>query len=337
MIPLYCSFIRRKDMDTVLSCLVTDSVGPGDYTEKFVKNAREVFGFDTAIAVRSPYLALFLALERLGLAKDSAIGLSPLAPAYQAGLVSSMGYKPVFIDHDADTALPEIETVRAQGCAAYILFEPFGILPEKALLDELGIPVIEDASQSLDAQREGIRAGTLGNFALCGLEQGSPVTSGGGALLFTAHKRDASVLKNCAESLGGELLLTDYNAALGLAQLRNLEKSIERRRELEASYRMELARTRHHGFDQPGEGRTGLWSFAVILESGMKDAIIHAKRNGIEAAPAFEGSVVMGQGFPESTCPGARSLAMRCLLFPLHEKISSKDAGTIAKVLATLP
>lgn len=337
MIPLYCSFIRRKDMDTVLSCLVTDSVGPGEYTEKFVKNAREAFGFETAIAVRSPYLALSLALERLGLPKDSAIGLSPLAPAYQAGLVSGMGYKPVYIDHDAETGLLKIETVKAQGCSALILFEPFGILPDKALLDEIGIPVIEDSSQALDAQRDGFRAGALGNFAIYGLEQGSPVTSGGGALLYTANKRDSSVLKNCAENLSGEMQLTDYNAALGLAQLRNLGKSIERRRELEAKYRMELARTRHRGFDQPGDGRAGLWSFAVILESGMKDAVIHAKRNGIEAAPAFEGSIVMGQGFPESICPGARSLAMRCLLFPLHEKISSKDAGTIAKVLATLP
>ncbi|MDX9827875.1 MAG: DegT/DnrJ/EryC1/StrS family aminotransferase [Spirochaetia bacterium] len=324
-------------MDTVLSCLVTDSIGPGEYTEKFVKNARETFGFDTAIAVRSPYLALFLALERLGLPKAAAVGLSPLAPAYQAELVSSMGFRPVFIDHDADTALPKIETLKAQACEAFILFEPFGILPDKALIDELGIPVIEDASQSLDAQRDGFKAGDFGNFAMYGLEQGTPVTTGGGALLYTANKRDSSVLKNCAESLSGALMLTDYNAALGIAQLRSLDRSKERRRELEAKFRMELARTRHHGFEQLGEGRAGLWSFAVILESGMKDAIIHAKRNGIEAAPAFEGSSLMGQGFPDTACPGARSLAMRCILFPLHEKISSKDAGTIAKVLATLP
>jgi dTDP-4-amino-4,6-dideoxygalactose transaminase len=324
-------------MDTVLSCLVTDSVGPGEYTEKFVKNAKEIFGYDVAIAVRSPYLALYLALERLGLPREAAVGVSPLAPAYQAGLVSSMGFKPVFIDHEADTALPKIDTIKAQGCAAFILFEPFGILPDKTQLVELGIPVIEDASQSLNAQRDGSKAGTLGNFAVYGLEQGSPVTSGGGALLFTANKRDSSILKNCAEDLRGELNLTDYNAALGLAQLRNLERSIERRRELESKFKMELARTRHHGFNQIGEGAIGLWSFAVILESGMRDAILHAKKNGIEAAPAFEGSSVMGQGFSESLCPGARSLAMRCLLFPLHEKISSKDAGTIAKVLATLP
>ncbi|HWP69198.1 MAG TPA: DegT/DnrJ/EryC1/StrS aminotransferase family protein, partial [Rectinemataceae bacterium] len=69
----------------------------------------------------------------------------------------------------------------------------------------------------------------------------------------------------------------------------------------------------------------------------MKDVIIHAKKNGVEAAPAFEQSIISREGFPENECLGARSLAMRCILFPLHEKIGSKDAHTIAKVLATLP
>ncbi len=324
-------------MDTVLSCLVTDSVGPGEYTEKFVKNAKEAFGYDTAIALRSPYLAIFLALERLVLPKGASVGLSPLAPAYQAQLITTMGYKPLFIDHDPETALPRLETLAGQNCAALILFEPFGILPEKAQVEALGIPVIEDSSQALLAERDGNKAGSLGNFAIYALEQGSPVTSGGGALLFTSNKREASVLKNCQESLSGELVLTDFNAALGMAQLKDLSRSAERRRDLEARYRTELARTRHRGFTQQGEGLAGLWSFAVVLESSMNDAIIHAKRNGIEAAPAFEGSSALQEGFSESSCPGARSLAMRCLLFPLHEKISTKDAGTIGKVLATLP
>ncbi|MFA5853429.1 MAG: DegT/DnrJ/EryC1/StrS family aminotransferase, partial [Spirochaetales bacterium] len=128
-----------------------------------------------------------------------------------------------------------------------------------------------------------------------------------------------------------------YNAALGLAQLRDLPNSLAKRRELEEKFQMELARTRHRTFKQEQEGRGGCFAFPVVLESGMKDVVIHAKRNGIEAAPAFEQSIIAGEGFPENECPGARSLAMRCVLFPLHEKISAKDAVILARVLATLP
>ena len=337
MIPLYCSFIRRKDMDTVLGCLVTDSIGPGEYTEKFLKNAREAFGYEASVAMRSPYLALSAALRKLGLPEGAKIALSPLAPIYHLSVVDDLGFAPVFIDHDPLSSLPDLQSIKGLGCSALILFEPFGMLPEKSAIEALGLPVIEDMTQSLGAYRGGTKAGTLGNFSIYGMEQGSLVTSGGGALLFTSTRRDASVIRGIADSLPKEVELTDYNAALGLAQLRDLTNSLAKRRELEEKFQMELARTKHRTFKQEEEGKGGCFAFPVVLESGMKDVVIHAKRNGIEAASAFEQSIISGEGFPEGECPGARALAMRCILFPLHEKMSEKDATIMAKVLATLP
>ncbi|MHB0897792.1 MAG: DegT/DnrJ/EryC1/StrS family aminotransferase [Spirochaetales bacterium] len=324
-------------MDTVLGCLVTDSIGPGEYTEKFLKNARETFGYEASVAMRSPYLALAAALRKFALPEGAKIALSPLAPLYHLSVIEDMKFIPVFIDHNPETCMPDLPKVKERGCSAIILFEPFGMLPERIELEALGVPVVEDMTQSLGAYRGETKAGTLGNFSLYGMEQGSLVTSGGGALLFAATRRDAPVIRGMSEALPKEVALTDYNAALGLAQLRDLPNSIAKRRELEDTFQMELSRTRHRTFKQEQEGRGGCFAFPVVLESGMKDVVIHAKRNGIEAAPAFEQSIISGEGFPEDECPGARSLAMRCVLFPLHEKISAKDAGILAKVLATLP
>ena len=100
---------------------------------------------------------------------------------------------------------------------------------------------------------------------------------------------------------------------------------------------MELSRTRHRTFRQTGDGQGGCYTFPVVLESSMKDVIIHAKRNGVEAAPAFGQSIIAKDDFPAGECPGAKLLALRCVLFPLHEKIAAKDASIIGKVLATLP
>jgi dTDP-4-amino-4,6-dideoxygalactose transaminase len=324
-------------MDTVLGCLVTDSIGPGEYTEKFLKNAREVFDYEAAIALRSPYQALTIGLKKIGLPPGAKVGLSPLAPLYHLSAVEEMGFIPVFIDHDPETCLPELKTVRERGCSAMVLFEAFGMLPEKVLVEGTELPVIEDMSQALGASRAETKAGSIGNFAIYGLEQGSPVTAGGGALLFASTKRDAPIIRNIAETLSREIVLTDYNAALGLAQLRTLEHSLERRRELEGSFQMELSRTRHRTFRQTGEGQGGCYTFPVVLESSMKDVIIHAKRNGVEAAPAFGQSIIAKDDFPAGECPGAKLLALRCVLFPLHEKIAAKDANIIGKVLATLP
>lgn len=324
-------------MDTVLGCLVTDSIGPGEYTEKFVKNAKEVFGYEAAVALRSPYFALAIALRRFGLPAGAKIALSPLAPLYQLNVVEDMGFEPCFIDHDPVSGLPDLQAVRTNACSTIVLFETFGILPEKSVVDGIGLPVIEDMSQSLGAFRGETKAGAIGNFSIYSLEQGSPVTSGGGALLFAPTRRDAPVIRGIADTLPKEVALTDYNAALGLAQLRDLHNTLARRKELEESFQQELARTKHRTFKQENQGQGGLYAFPVVLQSGMKDVIIHAKRNGVEAAPAFDESIISREDFPANECPGARSLSMRCILFPLHEKISAKDAGILAKVLATLP
>ena len=324
-------------MDTVLGCLVTDSIGPGEYTEKFIRNAREVFGYEAAVAMRSPYLALAAALRKFGLPAGAKIALSPLAPFYQLSVVEELGFTPCFMDHDPVSGLPDLQAARIKACSAIILFEAFGMLPEKSAVADAGLPVIEDMTQALGAFRGDTKAGSLGNFAIYGLEQGSPVTSGGGALLFASARRDAPVIRGMADTLSKEVALTDFNAALGLAQLRDLHNTLARRKELEESFQQELARTKHRTFKQDNDGQGGLYAFPVVLESGMKDVIIHAKRNGVEAAPAFEESIISGDDFPADECPGARALSMRCILFPLHEKISVKDAGILAKVLATLP
>ncbi|MCX7025902.1 MAG: DegT/DnrJ/EryC1/StrS family aminotransferase [Spirochaetes bacterium] len=323
-------------MDTVLGCLVTDSVGPGEYTRRFTKAAREALKFEAAAAMRSPYLALVAALRRLGLKAGSSVAISPLAPLYHKLALEDSGFQIQYYDHDPDTCEADLIEIGSKGCSAIILYEPFGLLPDKGLILSLGLLLIEDISQALGASRDGAAAGTFGNLALYGLEQGALVTAGGGALLLAASRREASIVRELSETMPREFALTDYNAALGLAQLKDLPESIERRGGLEASFRTELAKTRHRALVQKGEGQDGLFVFPVLLESGMRDVVIHAKKNGIEAAPAFEQSIVSMEDFP-SICPGAHALALRCIIFPLHEKIGVQDARLIEKVLATLP
>jgi len=218
-----------------------------------------------------------------------------------------------------------------------ILYEALGILPAPESLGNFDMPVIEDLSQSLGASRMGKISGSYGTFAIYALEQESLVTAGGGSLLFTKDKKAVPILRGIADTTPEELALTDFNAALGLAQLKDLPSSLERRSELESRCASQVARTRHSVLSQPEEGVLGRIAFPVILESGMREVIIHAKKNGVEASPAFERAVVSNPEFPAGICPSAKSLALRCVLFPLHDRISSAEARTMEKVLATLP
>jgi dTDP-4-amino-4,6-dideoxygalactose transaminase len=338
-IPVFRSYIRRKDMDTVLNCLVTDSVGPGEYLDRFQKNAREALGFDYGFAVRGPGIALSLALESLALNEGDVVAVSALAPSYYSGVLASRRLVPVFVDVASDTADPDFSSLASlePRPKAFILYDALGILPDPEAVAALGMPVIEDMSTALGAYRGESRAGSIGKVAILGLEPDSIVTSGGGALVLAFGKREGTVLRNLADAIDSEIRMTDYNAALGLAQLRDMESAIARRRELAASFGQSLARTRHRLVSQGGEGECGYWALPVSVASSVKDVEAYAKKKEVDSVLAFGGSL-LGMGLvPDSECPNARSFAMRCLLFPLHQRIGAASAQKIAKVLATLP
>lgn len=330
--------MRRKDMDGVLNCLVTDSIGPGEYSEKFLKAAKEIFGFETGIAFRSPYFALSQAISLLGFGTGTKIGVSALAPIYHIKVIQALGLEPILIDNDPETCLPLLDRVKETACNSLILYEAFGMLPRKDDVMSLEIPVIEDMTQSLGAERCGQRAGMIGNLAIYNLDEDSIITAGGGALLFAAMKKDAFALKNSTDTVLPEMRMTDYNSALGFSQLKGLNAIIAKRKLIEEAFQRELSRTRHKTFKQQDEGQSGLIGFPVVLETSMKDAMVHARKNGVETAPAFERSIIAMEEFEgNASCPGSRIILNRCILFPLHEKIGTSDASILKRVIASLP
>jgi perosamine synthetase len=326
-------------MDTVLNCLVTDSIGPGEYLDRFTKAAREELGFDFGFAVRSPFIALDLALKALAVAENDVVAIPALAPAFYLKVLEAMRLRPVFLDADAETGMADLGALEKlePRPKILVLFESLGLMHEPEAVRALGIQVIEDISQSLGAYVGESRSGSLGQLSILGLEHGGLVTAGGGALVFAHGRREGTVLRNLAESTVRELIMTDYNAALGLAQLREMEHSIERRREYASLFAQSLARTRHRLLSQPSEGEPGYWAFPVSLASGMKDVRAYAKKKEVDTEPAFAGSIAAEGLLPEGLCPIARSLVMRCVLFPLHQRIGAANAQKISKVLATLP
>jgi dTDP-4-amino-4,6-dideoxygalactose transaminase len=326
-------------MDTVLNCLVTDSVGPGEYLERFQRSASEAFGFDYGFAVRSPLIALGLALDTLGLTEGDAVAVPALAPSYYAEVLASKRLLPVFVDsviNSAETDLSAFVALQPHP-KALIMHESLGILPDPEIVAGLGVAVIEDASNAVGAYRGEMRAGSLGRIAIFGLEHDSIVTSGGGALLSAFGKREGQVLRNLSESIATEIRMTDYNAALGLSQLRDMESAIARRRELATLFAQSLARTRHRMLTQGGEGEPGYWAFPVSVASSVKDVRAYANKKEVDTELAFEGSLLAKGFVPENACPNARSIALRCLLFPLHHRIKPTVAEKISRVLATLP
>jgi len=134
------------------------------------------------------------------------------------------------------------------------------------------------------------------------------------------------------------LKMTDYNTALGVSQMKSYERMITRRKSTFESLKSQLLRSNHISLVRAENAEwTSLYAFPILVETSAKDVINYATDQGIQAIYAFSSSIVACDEKSEQENPSARALSQRCILFPLHQRLSDEDIRHVGKVLATLP
>ena len=344
-IEIHSPTIRRKEMAAVLTVMVEDRIGPGEQAKLLVQTAREKIKFDFCLSLRSPVIALFLALKSLGLEKGRGVLISALAPLYYSRVIEDLGLIPQYCDVMPSTTCMSRETIERaiasapQGMGCIVLHHTLGYIPNRAEIAELGLPIIEDNSQSYGslagADETGGAESSTENFAvfsILGLEERDVLTSGGGALLYSFNRRDAALLRNLGD-LPSEYGLPDMNAALAVVQFREAAKNQSKRREIAGLYTQSAMRTRHKRFIYE-DSEYNYYAFPLILETGLNDVKTYAKRKEIAVESAFENTLAVAVS---EKCPEAYSLSLRTVLFPIYPMLGLTSAGKVARLIQTLP
>ncbi|MDR1802769.1 MAG: DegT/DnrJ/EryC1/StrS family aminotransferase [Treponema sp.] len=344
---VYSPTIRRKEMAAVLTAMVEEKIGPGEQAKFLIHTAKEKLVFEYCLALRSPVIALQLALKALGLEKGQGVIVSALSPLYCKRVIEDLGLVPLYSDVLPSSACVGRETIERALAArpdglnvrCIVLHHTLGYLCNAEGIAELGIPIIEDSSQCygtvIGNPEEAAPTGTSALFTILGLEERNMLTAGGGALLYSANRRDAAVLRGLGE-LPPEYGLPDMNAALAVVQFREAEKNLLKRKEIANLYSQAVQGTRHKRFI-PSGAEYNNYAFPVILETGVKDVKTYARRKDIAVESAFDNTPVGCGIVPPDQCPEAYSLSLRTVLFPLYPRLSKADAGKVAKIIMTLP
>lgn len=351
MIQTYSTTIRRREMDAVLTCMVDEKIGPGELNGRLIQQVKEFFGCDGAVALRSPSLALKYALRALDLQAGAKIMLSALAPYWQYQTIQELGFEPLVLDVTEYNAMPSIEIISEgikAGGVLLILHETEGILPDFAAIQNLGIPFIEDISQSAGASvaeldENGVisdrrrLAGSFGIFTILGLEERDVITAGGGSILYASGRRDWIVLKKYVDLAPVTDLLPDINSALAWVQIKEYNRNENTRKELFSLYQHACMIGKHKTFSREMDNGSTMCSFPLILASSFKDVKQYAAKKDIEIRLAFENSIVANQESVSDTCIKAKSLFLRCIHVPLYPRLTKSESAKIVKVLGTLP
>jgi perosamine synthetase len=339
-LPVFRPTVKRKDMGSVLSCIVSDKLGPGEISRELTSRACHLLGHAGGVSLANGYLAVSAALDSLGLAASDAVILPALAPSLWLRVLQDKGMVALVADVEPDSASIDAAQVAAlvqKGAKAILVPHTLGVVADVDALRPHGLPILEDASQALGGKTGETACGSAADICLLSLEPENIITCGGGALVLARSRNGAAALRKIQESSPLYSPLADMNAALGIAQITALESFVAVRREVAAAYAQALLKSRHLSLVQKLDADNVLSSFPVALADGMKETRHYALKKNVDTAPAFADTIAALEESPAAHCVNARSLVLRCLLFPLYPTLGKRDVEAVCRVLSTLP
>jgi perosamine synthetase len=316
-----------------------------------------------AVAVASGTAALTIALLALGVR-----GREVVVPANTfyatAAAVLQAGARPVFADVDAETfALSAATTAAAltPRTAAVVTVHIGGLIPPqidelRALCDERGIALVEDAAHAHGATFDGRFAGSFGAVAAFSFYPTKVVTSGEGGMVLTGSEelaQEARIYRDQGKGafsanhhvrLGSAWRMSELHAATGLVHLRRMEEFIARRRAVAARYDKALADLDGlQPLAEPPGCRSNIYKYIALLPPGLDRARFKselAQRFQVKLSgevydlPLHRQPVLAEYAGPP--LPVAEELAARHICLPVHSDMTDSEVDEVLTAVAAV-
>lgn len=344
-IPLCVPEIRGNEWEYVKECLDTNWVSSaGQYVDQFEEAIAEYVGVDHAVACVNGTSALHLALKVAGVQPGTEVLVSNLTFIAPANAVRYLGAHPVFVDADPQTwqmnptlvaefleercrrnkegEVVNCETGRTISALlpVHIFGHPADMDPICEVADQMGIPVVEDAAESLGARYKENPVGSVGTIGCFSFNGNKMITTGGGGMLVTSDEKLAEKARYLStqakddpdeyihREVGYNYRLTNIQAALGCAQLEKLDEYVGTKREIARCYEDAFeGLERLNPMPSASWAYHTRWFYPVVIEGEgetkhrelarhLEDAAIESRPiwQPMHSSPAHEGNQVLG-------------------------------------------
>lgn len=298
--PVFAGRERQYVVDTIDSTFVS-SVGA--YVDRFERDMVAYTGSPRAVATVNGTAALHIALKLAGVQQGDLVITQPLTFVATCNAIAYCSAEPVFIDVDRHTLglsplamdewlhnyaeLDEDGFCRTRGdklvIRACLPMHTFGHPADMDGLVEVctrwNIALVEDAAESLGSLYKGRHTGTIGLLGTLSFNGNKIITTGGGGMVLTnetlgTHAKHLTTTAKqphpyeyVHDEIGYNYRLPNLNAALGCAQLEQLEAFVANKRELASRYASHLSGSDLKFFTEPEGCRSNYWLNAVICDS----------------------------------------------------------------------
>lgn len=306
-------------------CIDTGYVSTvGAYVEKFEAKIAEYTGARYAVSTVNGTAALHAALVVAGVKPGDEVVTQALTFIATANAISYCGAKPVFLDIDREnlalsptrlkdffhthckkTAEGLINKKSGKRIAACVPMHAFGhpadIEGLLSVCSEFAVPLVEDSAEAMGSLYKNQHLGTFGLMGILSFNGNKIMTTGGGGMILTNDQVIAKRAKHITttarvpsveyihDEVGYNYRMPNVNAALGCAQLENLDRVLKNKVETAQLYKEFFSSLNIPFVTAHPESRSNYWLNAILLANKQErdEFLTYANERKIFARPAW--------------------------------------------------
>jgi len=371
MIPYGQQWIDDDDIKNVVEVLNEEWITTGPRIDEFETNLSAYIGCSHAIAVNSGTSALDIAVKALDIPVGSEVITTPFTFVATPNSILYNNLKPVFSDIREDTRNIDPDDIRKRigdktRAITYVDYagHPCDFDEIKEIAEEYDLYLIEDACHAIGAEYHGKKTGNFADITVFSFHPVKHITTGEGGALVTDDDvlvrklrmlRNHGIDRNARDRFGPEAgwaydivelgrnyRMTDFQAALGISQLKKLDGFIKRRNEIAKIYNSEF-----EGFDYIENPVTlpnirHAWHIYTVLLKGVdrNNLFTELRKRGIGVnvhyIPSYRFTYYQNHVVPgDLSLPVTEDVFNRIITLPLYPKMSDEDIYTVIDTVKT--
>lgn len=327
-VPLHAPLFIGNEKKYLEECIDTTYVSSvGKFVDRFETDMATYTGAKKAVVCVSGTNALHMALMLAGVEREDEVLTQALTFIATCNAVSYIGAHPVFIDVDRDTLGLSPQAVkkwlvknaelkdgacynkrtgrRVKACVPMHTFgHPVRIDDLVDVCNEWHIELVEDAAESIGSLYKGQHTGTFGKVGAISFNGNKTITTGGGGMLLFQDEELGKLAKHLTtqakvphrwafvhDHIGYNYRMPNINAALGCAQLENIDRYVENKRETAAIYAEFFKHVPDITFfTEPEDCRSNYWLNVVMLKdkAAQQEFLEYTNDHGVMTRPVWE-------------------------------------------------